>query len=171
MAKYDIKVVHRSVYSGREGDFALLDVPPISYLAVDGEGDPNTAPGYAEAVTALFSLAYAVKFASTASGQDFVVGPLEGLWRSDDLGAFRRREKDVWHWTMLIAQPDWITAEAVDRGRPPCGRRKARRASMRSDWRGSRRASRCRSCMSARTTRRRRPVKRVARAPFPADRR
>ncbi|HEY8590832.1 MAG TPA: GyrI-like domain-containing protein [Naasia sp.] len=124
VAKYDIKVAHRAAYSGREGEFTLLEVPPITYLAIDGEGDPNTAPAYAEAVTALFSLAYAIKFASKAAGQDFVVAPLEGLWRSDDLGAFRRREKDAWRWTMLVAQPERVDAAAVDAAREAVRRKK-----------------------------------------------
>ncbi|WP_210509213.1 GyrI-like domain-containing protein [Naasia sp. SYSU D00057] len=113
MAKFDLKTAHRDVYSGREGVIALVEVPPLKYLAIDGEGDPNTATDYTDAVTALFSLAYAIKFASKASARDFAVGPLEGLWRSDDLGAFRRREKGSWQWTMLIAQPDWIREEQL----------------------------------------------------------
>ncbi|BDZ44337.1 GyrI-like domain-containing protein [Naasia aerilata] len=117
MPKFDIKVAHRSAYSGEEGTFSLIEVPPIRYLAVDGEGDPNSADDYRSAVEALYALAYAIKFASKAAGQDFVVAPLEGLWRSDDLGAFRRREKDAWRWTMLIAQPDWIDADALAAGR------------------------------------------------------
>ena len=47
----------------------------------------------------------------------FVVAPLEGLWRADDPETFVTRQKDAWSWTMLIAQPDWIdetlVAEAV----------------------------------------------------------
>jgi len=113
MAKFDLKVALRDVYSARQGVFTLIEVPPIHYLAVDGEGDPDTSPDYAAAVEALFSLSYSVKFASKATGRDFTVGPLEGLWRADDLGAFLRREKAAWRWTMLIAQPDWITEQQL----------------------------------------------------------
>ncbi|HSN43568.1 MAG TPA: GyrI-like domain-containing protein, partial [Propionibacteriaceae bacterium] len=44
----------------------------------------------------------------TRTGDDFVVGPLEGLWSSADPGAFTRRTKDDWDWTMLIALPDQV---------------------------------------------------------------
>ena len=44
---------------------ALVDVPPLDYLMVDGSGDPNTAPESAEAVQALYSVAYTVRFALT----------------------------------------------------------------------------------------------------------
>lgn len=116
--KYDVKRAYRELYAPSAREFALVDVPPMRYLAVDGHGDPNTAAAYAEAVEALFSVAYAVKFRSRRElGRDFVVAPLEGLWRADDPAAFVARDKSAWDWTLLIAQPDWIdealVAEAV----------------------------------------------------------
>ncbi|WP_127792616.1 GyrI-like domain-containing protein [Agromyces sp. LHK192] len=116
--KFDLKRAHPSLYaaSARAAkDWVLVDVPPMRYLAVDGHGDPNAAPAYREAVEGLYATAYTVKFASKReSGRDFVVGPLEGLWRADDPATFVTREKDAWRWTMLIAQPDWIDEASVD---------------------------------------------------------
>ena len=112
MEKYDVKRARKELYSART-EFTLVEVPALQYLAVDGHGDPNTAPAYTEAVEALYSVAYTVKFASKAAGQDFVVAPLEGLWRAGDPAAFVTRDKDAWDWTMLINQPDWITQEMV----------------------------------------------------------
>ena len=40
----------------------------MNFLMVDGEGDPNHAPAYAEAVEALFALAYTLKFMVTKRG-------------------------------------------------------------------------------------------------------
>lgn len=116
--KYDVKRAYRELYAPSAREFTLVDVPPMRYLAVDGHGDPNTAAEYADAVEALFSVAYAVKFRSRKElGRDFVVAPLEGLWRADDPAAFVARDKGSWDWTMLIAQPDWIdealVAEAI----------------------------------------------------------
>jgi hypothetical protein len=116
--KYDVKRDRRELYGASARDFTIVEVPPMSYLAVEGHGDPNTAPAYAEAVEALFGVAYTLKFRSKRElGRDFVVAPLEGLWRADDPETFMTRQKDAWSWTMLIAQPDWIdetlVAEAV----------------------------------------------------------
>lgn len=59
-----------------------MTVPRFGYFAVDGHGDPNTATEYSEALEALYSVSYATKFASKKElDRDFVVGPLEGLWR------------------------------------------------------------------------------------------
>ncbi|WP_350347631.1 GyrI-like domain-containing protein [Agromyces sp. G08B096] len=115
--KFDLKRAMPELYaaSARAArEFVLVDVPPMRYLAVDGHGDPNRAPAYAEAVEALYSVAYTAKFQSKRElGRDFVVGPLEGLWRADDPAAFVSREKEAWSWTMLIAQPEWIDDDAV----------------------------------------------------------
>ena len=109
MDKDDLRAVHRELYSPPR-EFVRVVVPPLRYLQIDGEGDPNTAPAYTEAVEALFPLAYAVKFASKKDlGRDYVVGPLEGLWTAEDPGTFVRREKDAWSWTLMILQPDWLT--------------------------------------------------------------
>ncbi|GGI43881.1 hypothetical protein BCL57_000183 [Agromyces flavus] len=112
--KVDLKRIYRELYAPSARDFTLVEVPPMRYLAIDGHGDPNTAPAYAEAVEALYAVAYAVKFRSKRElGRDFVVGPLEGLWRADDPATFVTREKSAWDWTMLIAQPDWIDEALV----------------------------------------------------------
>jgi hypothetical protein len=117
--KYDVKRAHKALYAPSAKDFALVDVPPLRYLAVDGHGDPNIEPAYARAVEALFGTAYTLKFRSKKElGRDFAVAPLEGLWWADDPAAFVARDKRAWSWTMLVAQPDWIdellVADAVE---------------------------------------------------------
>jgi hypothetical protein len=112
--KYDIKKTHKELYSPQSTEFTVVDVPEFRYIAVDGRGDPNTSPAYANAIEALYGVAYALKFASKKTvGRDFVVGPLEGLWRADDPTAFITRRKETWEWTMMISQPDWITDDMV----------------------------------------------------------
>ena len=113
MEKYDVKKALRQLYSPSASAFSRVTVPPLRYIAVDGEGDPNTAPAYAAAIEALFSVAYTLKFESKALGQDFVVAPLEALWSADDMGVFVSRNKDSWQWTAMINQPDWISDEMV----------------------------------------------------------
>ncbi|MEU6860675.1 GyrI-like domain-containing protein [Glycomyces sp. NPDC046736] len=114
MEKYDVKKAHKALYAPSAKDFTRVDVPELGFIAVDGEGDPNTAEAYRQAVEALYSVAYTLKFHSKLSlRKDFVVAPMEGLWRAEDPSAFLKREKDSWKWTMLIGQPEWITADMV----------------------------------------------------------
>lgn len=97
-------------YRARRGIFRLVDVPEMRFLMIDGHGDPNTSPEFAEAVGALYPVAYTLKFASKRElGRDYVVPPLEGLWRADDMDSFTvARDKSRWDWTLLLMVPGWI---------------------------------------------------------------
>lgn len=83
---------------------------------VDGHGDPNTAQEYADALAALYPVAYKLKFASKQElGQDYVVPPLEALWWASDMEAFTSaRDKAQWDWTLMLMVPDWITPQMLD---------------------------------------------------------
>ena len=100
-------------YKARRGEFRIVDVPAMQYLMVDGAGDPNVVQDYADAVAALFSVAYTLKFdARKRLGIDTVVMPLEGLWHAEDLESFTSlRDKSRWLWTMMIMVPDHVSAE------------------------------------------------------------
>lgn len=112
---YDIKKQRRKLYAPRPDDFEIVEVPSLGFLMVDGHGDPNTSTAYREAVEVLYTTSYAVRaVAKSRLGRVHTVGPLEGLWSADDLETFRTRDKSAWDWTMMIAQPDWITADLVD---------------------------------------------------------
>lgn len=108
-----------SSYSAPRGGFEVIDLPRRRYLMVDGRGDPNTAAEYADAVSALYGVAYTLKFLSKRDlGRDYVVMPLEALWWSDDWAAFTSaRDKSRWSWTVLNLVPDWISDADVERAR------------------------------------------------------
>jgi hypothetical protein len=100
----------RDEYRAKRGKFRLVEVPPTQYLMIDGAGDPNTAAEFADAVAALYPIAYTLKFASRKElGVDTVVMPLEGLWHAPDMDVFTvHRDKSAWFWTLMIMQPDHI---------------------------------------------------------------
>ena len=103
-------------YQAKHDQFRIVDVPDLQYLMIDGHGDPNTSPAYAEAIQALFPVAYKLKFASKRDlGRDYVVMPLEGLWWAEDMDSFTTtRDKSQWDWTLMIMVPDWIDHEMFD---------------------------------------------------------
>ncbi|MDF2555298.1 MAG: 2-C-methyl-D-erythritol 2,4-cyclodiphosphate synthase [Microbacterium sp.] len=113
--KVDLKT-RIPAYRARAGVFALVDVPPLRYLAIDGSGDPNTSAAYAQAVSTLFAVAYRLKFTSKRElDRDYVVMPLEAQWWSDDMAAFTvERDASRWSWTALNLLPDWIGDAEVD---------------------------------------------------------
>lgn len=111
--KVDLKREQRELYAPPRDEFVEVEVPPLTFLQIDGHGAPH-GPAYTRAVEALYALSYPVKFASKAAGRDYVVCPLEGIWWAERRAAFVERAKDEWSWTMMIRQPDWITAADVD---------------------------------------------------------
>jgi hypothetical protein len=73
---------------------------------------PDTSPGFGEAMAALYSAACTLKFMSEQREDnpiDYPVMALEGLWWVED-GKFDITVKDNWVYTVMIMQPDHITA-------------------------------------------------------------
>lgn len=118
MTKLDYKKILKHLYKPDDAP-ELVEAPPMHFLMIDGQGDPNTAPAYQEAVSALYKLAYAIRFhMRDEQGVDFGVMPLEGLWWVEDLTQFSFKDKKIWQWTMLIMQPEPVTAGIVEVVRP-----------------------------------------------------
>lgn len=62
MKKIDYRKDLKSLYQPPVRQIEVVDVPPMDFLMADGGGDPNTSRSYREAVEALFTLSYTLKF-------------------------------------------------------------------------------------------------------------
>ena len=115
MAHIDLKRDLKHLYAPSAKAVVEVDVPPLRFLMIDGQGDPNTTPAYAEAVEALFSVSYTAKFMlkRSAAGIDYAVMPLEGLWWADDHAVFAANDRARWRWTMMILQPDFAEDDVL----------------------------------------------------------
>lgn len=97
---------------------ALVTVPELTFVMVDGRGDPNTSPAYAEALQALFRLSYGLRFALRRElGVETRVGPPEGLWSGADPAAWSAAPASAWEWTMMIRQHDAVTGDLFEAAR------------------------------------------------------
>jgi len=117
MEKIDFKKVLKHLYQPSPKEVVEVDVPPMNFLMVDGEGDPNTSQAYADSIEALFSVSYTVKF-MVKKGElaiDYGVMPLESLWWADDMAVFAAGEKSAWKWTSMIMQPSFVTGDMIER--------------------------------------------------------
>jgi hypothetical protein len=113
--RIDPKKELKALYRPSARAVVEVDVPAFNFLMVDGEGNPNTSADYKQAVEALYSVSYTIKFAlKREKALDYVVMPLEGLWWADDLASFDRGEKDDWKWTMMIMQPPEASRQAIE---------------------------------------------------------
>ena len=124
MAKLDLRKELRHLYNPSTQSFSVVEVPPLNYVMVDGSGNPNTAPAYVEVIQALYGLSYTLKFTSKRTlGIDYTVMALEGLWWADDMGDFVSGNKEAWYWTMMMLQPEHITAEMFEEARAAAARK------------------------------------------------
>ena len=122
--KVDFKKALKQLYNPFKGSFHLVDVPQMNFLMLDGEGDPNTSMDYQQAIEALYTMSYGIKFALKSQGYDHIVPPLEGLWWMENMNEFSLANKDRWEWTMMIMQPEWVTIEWVEKVRQDAKKKK-----------------------------------------------
>ena len=113
MKTIDLKRSLKAFYTASASKPAIIDVPALNALMVDGTGDPN-GPAFQEAVGSLYSVAYTLKFAFKKNKDiDYPVMALEGLWCADDPTAFLSGQRDEWKWTIFIVLPDVVTRKDV----------------------------------------------------------
>lgn len=104
--------LHKLYRAGKKPEF--VEVPELSFLMIDGHGDPNLSEHYRVAIQALYGVSYTLKFAlKRAGGPDYRVAPLEGLWWVEDMAGSSIEDKSDWDWTAMIRQPAEVTPELV----------------------------------------------------------
>lgn len=113
--KYEWRKAETAIY-GVKVSPTLVTVPEQAFIMIDGEGNPNSSD-FSERVSALYSLAYAVKMDYKKSNPelevtDFTVYPLEGIWRQKEAEIL---VKDDLVYTIMIAQPEFITREMAEK--------------------------------------------------------
>ena len=109
----------KDLFNPSEKEVVIVDVPIMNFLMVDGQGNPNTSQEYQDALQAIYGVAYTIKMLTKKSRTpdgyfEYVVSPLEGLWWSDDMNEFNMDNKDIWKWTAMIMQPEFVTQDLVD---------------------------------------------------------
>ncbi|MDE5991468.1 MAG: GyrI-like domain-containing protein, partial [Oscillospiraceae bacterium] len=117
MEKLDYKKEYKDLYQPAAKP-SLIDVPEMRFFAVDGAGDPNTSPAYAEAMEILYGLSFTVKMSKMNGTQpegyfEYVVPPLEGLWFADGVSfdGLNVSDKTKFKWVSMIRQPEFVTEE------------------------------------------------------------
>ena len=126
MPKIDFKKKHKSLYLPSSKQVVLVDVPPLNFLMIDGQGDPNTSQDYKDAIEALFAVSYSLKFdiKNSAISTDYIVMPLESLWWTPDGSGFNMERRDLWHWTAMIMQPTNVMTGHVEKAITNAGKKK-----------------------------------------------
>jgi hypothetical protein len=112
-AKIDLKKQHKALFAPKKTP-EIVSVPRLAYLMIDGRGAPES-DAFMDAVAALYSAAYTLKFLVKGGGRtDFAVAPLGARWWADDWDAFIAGRREEWQWTAMILQPDHVAAADFD---------------------------------------------------------
>lgn len=117
--KHEYRKHEKELY-GPKDKAEILVVPKQRFFCIRGKGNPNDED-FAERITVLYSLAYAVKMMPrngyTPEGYfDYTVYPLEGLWDLTEEGReMTTIDKDELIYTIMIRQPDFVTEEVAQK--------------------------------------------------------
>ncbi len=117
MEKLDLKKKYKHLYIPSAKEVSVVDVPKLKFIMLDGAIEPGKSPGnspnFELSMSALYSMAYTLKFMSKKreiDPIDYILMGLEGLWWVEE-GEFDINEPGNWLYTLMILQPDHITEE------------------------------------------------------------
>ena len=111
---FDFKKEYKEFYMPPKKP-TIITVPPMNYIAVRGEGDPNEEDGdYKMALNLLYGVAFTIKMSKMGDHKidgyfDYVVPPLEGFWQQEGIQGIDYSRKDLFEWTSVIRLPDFVT--------------------------------------------------------------
>ena len=103
MTKLDYKKEYKDLYLPKRSPM-LINVDKITYVTVDGKGNPNTSAEYKEALELLYGISF-----------EYVVPPLEGLWWLDKKPTEKViGDKSKFYWKSMIRLPEFVTLEVFE---------------------------------------------------------
>ena len=111
----DYKKEYKDLYLPKN-EPAIIQVPEILFIAVDGKGNPNDADGeYQKALEVLYGIQYTIKMSKKGTYVpkgyfDYAVPPLEGLWWTVDK-EFDITNKSNYNWISMIRLPEYVTKD------------------------------------------------------------
>lgn len=116
---FDYKKEYKGLYMPKATP-AIVDVPEMKYIAVNGSGNPNEPDGeYQQALGILYPVAYTLKMSYKTDYRidgffEYVVPPLEGLWWTDNPIKNDFTDKSAFRWIAMIRVPDFIDENDVE---------------------------------------------------------
>lgn len=116
---FDFKKAYKEYYLPKNKP-EILTIPPVRYIAVRGEGDPNVEGGaYQQAISVLYAVAYTLKMSYKTDHKiegffEYAVPPLEGFWQQEEAGTVDYGRKEAFRWISVIRLPDFVTQADFD---------------------------------------------------------
>ena len=119
MMAFDYKKEYKEFYLPKNKP-VLVTVPPMNFIAVRGQGDPNQEDGeYKAAMNLLYGVAFTIKMSKLGDHRiegyfDYVVPPLEGFWWQEGVHGIDYAHKEAFQWISVIRLPDFVKKADFD---------------------------------------------------------
>lgn len=119
MMAFDYKKEYKEFYLPKNKP-VLVTVPPMNFIAVRGQGDPNQEDGeYKAAMQLLYGVAFTIKMSKMGDHRiagyfDYVVPPLEGFWWQEGVHGIDYAHKEAFQWISVIRLPDFVKKADFD---------------------------------------------------------
>ncbi|MBR0227997.1 MAG: GyrI-like domain-containing protein [Clostridia bacterium] len=116
---FDYKKEYKEFYLPKNKP-VLVTVPPMNFIAVRGQGDPNQEDGeYKAAMQLLYGVAFTIKMSKMGDHRiagyfDYVVPPLEGFWWQEGVHGIDYAHKEAFQWISVIRLPDFVKKADFD---------------------------------------------------------
>lgn len=113
---FDFKKEYKEFYLPKNTP-GIVTVPKMNYIAVRGQGDPNSEDSeYKRSIELLYGVAFTIKMSKKGSRQiegyfDYVVPPLEGFWWQEGIVGIDYAHKESFRFISVIRLPDFVTKD------------------------------------------------------------
>lgn len=116
---FDFKKEYKELYMPGNQP-GIINVPKANYIAASGQGNPNDEGGaYKTAIKVLYAIAYTLKMSYKTDYKikgfyEYVVPPLEGFWKQENMDGVDYSSKETFCWTSVIRLPGFVTEKDFD---------------------------------------------------------
>ena len=113
---FDFKKEYKEFYLPKNTP-GIVTVPKMNYIAVRGQGDPNSEDSeYKRSIELLYGVAFTIKMSKKGCRQiegyfDYVVPPLEGFWWQEGIVGIDYAHKESFRFISVIRLPDFVTKD------------------------------------------------------------
>jgi len=124
----DYKKTQKALYQPKATP-SIVDVPEMTFIMIDGRGNPNTSESYQTAVEILYGLSWSIKMSKMSGSApegyfEYTVPPLEGLWWLADGEDADFSDKEKYCWTSMIRQPEFVTPVVFEAAKTTLAKKK-----------------------------------------------
>ncbi|MCX6579197.1 MAG: GyrI-like domain-containing protein [Candidatus Aminicenantes bacterium] len=121
MEHFNYKKDYKHLFSPSAQEPEIVQVPPLKYIMIDGQGNPEKKIEFREKLQLIYGLSNTIKIMMLMDKEapyDFILAPYSCLWWADDMMAFAYPpRKDEWKWRIMMMQPEPVDTAILERAK------------------------------------------------------